>query len=200
MNGSMDTATWVIAAAAVAQALLAGVLVWATTRYVKLTSRLAAGSEEQIRMDKTPNLVFEVREKNWLLTNIGEHGVLVDRVTVQPTGGDWTLQGAPIASSDPGQGTDWSVSNWKRVISPNGSIQLSHQLGRHGRFVYTFTFFYGSTGTMRHELVVQLNVDMSDNATAFRQEIRAAPVATDFAVRRSRERTRWKRLFGRSQP
>ncbi len=77
MNEPLNTATWVIAGAAVAQVLLAFALVWATNRYVKLTnrlvessegyvkvtSRLATSSEEQIRMDKTPNLVFEVRRE-----------------------------------------------------------------------------------------------------------------------------------------
>jgi hypothetical protein len=186
MSGSMNTATWIIAIAALAQVVLAGALVWATNRYVELTSRLAASSEEQIGKDKTPNLVFEVREKNWLLTNIGEHGVLVDTATVQITSGDWKPQSAPVTLSDPGQGTDWFVSNWKRVIRPNDSIQLSHQAARYGRYIYTFAFFYGSTGTMLHELVVHLNLDGSDNATAFYQETRTARPTSGFEVQRTR--------------
>jgi hypothetical protein len=173
----MNTATWVIAGAAVVQALFAFALVLVTNHYVKLTSRLAAASEEQIRMNKTPNLVFEVRDKSWLLTNLGTHSILIDGVTVQRTSGDWSPQGTPIKLPSPG--TEWFLSNWKSVIGPNGSIQLSPQTGKHGRFIYTFTFLYGSTGTVRHELAVHLNVDMSDNAIPYRQELLTAPTTNE---------------------
>lgn len=199
VTDSMSTATWIIALAAIVQAALAAALVWATSRYVVLTSRLATSSEEQIRMDKTPNLIFEVREKAWVLSNIGSHGVLIDKVSVQRTSSDWKPQHNPITLSDPGQGQDWFVSNWKRIVQPNDSIVLSHQVGRHGRFICRFTFYHGSTGTTQHELAVRLNVDMSDNTTPFGQELQALPVSGESEDRPQRRRLRRAWLLHRLQ-
>lgn len=168
----MDTATWVIAGAAVAQAVLAAALVWSTNRYVGLTGGLAATSEEQIRMGKTPNLIFEVRSTHWVLSNIGQYGVLIDFVKLQPTEGDWTPRGQHIDLTDPeGMERNWFLANWKQIISPNSHIILRWQSNKSGRYIYSFGFFYGSTGQTKHELTVRLNVDGSDNATVFGQEI-----------------------------
>ncbi len=169
----MDTAT-VIAGATVAQVFLVGALVWSTILYVRLTGRLAAGSEEQIRMGKTPNLVFEVRDKSWVLINIGQYGILIDFAHLQPTAGDWTPLGERIVLTDPeGTRQNWFLANWKQIISPNSYIPLRWQSSKAGRYIYTFGFLYGSTGQTKHELTVHLNVDGSDNATIFRQEIRS---------------------------
>ncbi len=69
-------------------------------------------------------------------------------------------------------GRGWFVSNWQRIISPNESAELEWEKGKTGRYIHTYTFFYGSTGQTRYELVVHLNVDGSDNATVYGQEIK----------------------------
>jgi len=142
-----------------------------------LNARMAAQ-----RTGDTPNLVFGVRGKSWSLSNIGEHSVLIEKVIMQRTAGDWGPQGPPIAL-DPlghlGQGVtrlrrDWFISDWKKIIRPSETSELRWELGKAGRYIYTFTFLYGSTGQTRHELLVHLNVDGSDNAIVFGQKIRLA--------------------------
>lgn len=164
----MGIATWVIAGAAIVQGILTAALVWTTWLYVRLTRRLAASAEEQLRMGMTPNLVFEVRDKSWVLSNIGQYGVLIDFVHVQQTGGDWAPLGERILLTDPeGTRQNWFLAGWKQIISPNSHLPLSWQTGKAGRYIYTFGFLYGSTGKTKHELTVRLNVDDSNNTTIF---------------------------------
>ncbi len=63
----MDITGWVVALATV-------VLVVVTTVYVALTYKLAKAAEEQIRLDKTPNLIFGVSANGDLeIANLGRH-------------------------------------------------------------------------------------------------------------------------------
>jgi hypothetical protein len=138
------------------------VLVIVTGIYAHFTQRLAQSAEEQIRLGKTPNLLFEVRglpEVAWL-TNLGPYSAYVRAIRLEllDANGRVVDSGVRIFWRDiPAERSPFH--DWKHVIPPNGSLDLNYDNDPDhlsGNARVAFYFAYGTTGPAAHTLEVLL--------------------------------------------
>src|SRR2546426_6364135 len=146
---------WVIASATVVLVIVTGI-------YAYFTRRLAQSSEEQIRLGKTPNLLFEVRgqPEATLLTNLGPYSAYVRAIRLEllDTNDHIVESGVRIFWLDT-PAEESPFHDWKHVIAPNGTLDLNydHQASHlSGNARVAFFFAYGTTGPTTHAIEVLL--------------------------------------------
>ncbi len=165
MNPSTDSASAVITWAAAAQTLLTLVLIIVTARYVTLTAKLAKSAEEQTRLARTPNLLFDVRPEGldrdrWYIVNLGVYSVNIQAVYVELLNlRDGSAVGKGLLTTD-----EKILLHWKRVLGPNQEVRIqpfrpvlaSSDVQLSGLIRLIFYFVYGPTGPRTHALDVKV--------------------------------------------
>ena len=159
---------WVIAFATVVLVIVTGI-------YAYFTRRLAQSSEEQIRLGKTPNLLFEVRgqPEATLLTNLGPYSAYVRAIRLELLDpNDHIVEsGVRIFWLDT-PAEESPFHHWKHVIPPNQTLDLHYETPHlSGNARVAFFFAYGATGHATHTLEVLLRA-VEDRLTMRDQRIR----------------------------